>query len=163
VNYGLDDFLLYFPEAELPINISSEYMGMFGQINIPVPEDLIKEYLLDNDPESLYQDGLEIEYIPCFQLPGGKNFKAIVYLKISLMNYEYFLHTFDNAGRTISVKMIATMSSDGNQIKEKTAMIDENNVVWTLEGVSSSHMDFDPSDSLFIGFFIDEKGKIIEK
>ena len=163
MNFSFEDFLSYFPEAELPVNISSEYMNIFGKINTPVPEDMINEFILNGKPRIYGPEEIENEYIACFLLPDTREFKAIVYINISLLNYEYFLHTFDNAGRTISCIAIASLNSDGKQITEKTAMIDDKYQIWTMEGSSGNDHEFDPSESLFVKLYITANGEILEK
>lgn len=151
-------FLSFFPEAELPVNLSSDYFSMFGTLNKPVPELLSKKYIdlaFEEDTDEF------AEIIPCFSLPETENFKGIVYLKISLLNYDFYLHTFDNAGRTIAYKIISSMNSDGSEIHEKAALIDDMLRIWIMEGDNDESNHFDPANSKFISIHVNDKGEIV--
>jgi hypothetical protein len=152
-------FLSFFPEAELPVNLSSDYFSMFGTLNNPVPELLSKKYIylaFENDNDEF------AEIIPCFSLPETENFKGIVYIKISLLNYDFYLHTFDNAGRTIAYEIISSLNSDGSEIHEKAAMIDDLIRIWIMEGDNGESNNFDPANSKFISFHVNDNGEIVE-
>jgi len=152
-------FLSFFPEAELPVNLSSEYFSMFGTLNKPVPELLTKKYL-ESDSTEMADDYTEI--VPCFSLPETENFKGVVYLKISLLNYDFLLHTFDNAGMTIAFSIISSLTSNGTEVHEKAALIDEMLRIWIMEADTGESNNFDPANSKFISFQINDKGEIVE-
>lgn len=152
-------FLSFFPEAELPVNLSSEYFSMFGTLNKPVPELLANKYL-ESDSTEMADDYTEI--VPCFSLPETENFKGVVYLKISLLNYDFLLHTFDNAGRTIAFRIISSLTSNGTEVHEKAALIDEMLSIWIMEADTDESNNFDPANSKFISFQINDKGEIVE-
>lgn len=158
-----EDFLSYFPLIELPVNISSEYFSIFSSFNKPLPWLLTDKFLIDENKDISEEDYSETEYIACFRLNENQNFNAVVYLKISLLTYEYYLHTFDNAGRTISTQVISSLNSDGSIIKETAAMIDESLRIWKMESVSDGSFNFDPANNLFESFYLSESGEIIKK
>lgn len=157
-----EEFLGFFPELDLPVNISSEYLSVFSSMNKPIPLFLTNLFISDENVDAPGESELENEYIACFKLPEKQNFKAIVYLKISLLNYEYYLHSFDYAGRTISSQIISGLSYDGILLKEKAAMIDENLRVWIMEGANDENNDFDPANSKFLSFYLDDAGQILK-
>lgn len=99
------------------------------------------------------------EIIPCFRIEESANYRAIVFLEISLLNYDYYLQTFDLMGNILSYQKISSMNSDGTKIMEKAARIDENLIIWTLS--SEDDNDFDPSNSKFSAYRISEHGTII--
>lgn len=158
-----EDFLSYFPLIELPVNISSEYFSLFSSFNKPLPRLLTDKFLIDENKDISEEDYSETEYIACFRLNENQNFNAVVYLKISLLTYEYYLHTFDNAGRTISTQVISSLNSDGSIIKETAAMIDESLRIWKMESVSDGSFNLDPANNLFESFYLSESGEIIKK
>lgn len=158
-----EEFLTFFPVIELPVNISSEYFSLFSSFNKPLPRLLTDKFLIDENKDLSEEDYSETEYIACFRLNENQNFNAVVYLKISLLTYEYYLHTFDNAGRTISTQVISSLNSDGSIIKETAAMIDESLRIWKMESVSDGSFNFDPANNLFESFYLSESGEIIKK
>lgn len=158
-----EDFLTYFPLIELPVNISSEYFSVFSSFTKPVPEILISKYIMDESRIVAEENDPETEYIACFRINENQNFNAIVYLRISLLNYEYHLHTYDNAGRTISSEVISSLNYDGTFIKETAALIDETLRIWKMEGTSAENSDFDPANTRFESFLINDNGEIIKK
>jgi hypothetical protein len=153
-------FLSFFPKVELPANLSSEYFSMFGTMNKPIPELLAKKYL---ELESTENNDVYTEIVPCFSLPETENFKGVVYLKISLLNYDFLLHTYDNAGRPIAYRIISNMTSNGTDIHEKAALIDDMLRIWIMEADTDESNNFDPAISKFISFHVNDKGEIVEK
>ena len=156
---SFQEFLTYFPEIELPVNISSEYLNIFSNYNKPIPEDFIHTYIISSENSVDLENVIEDEYITCFKIPGTMNFHALVYIKISMLNYDYYLHSFDMAGNSIDSKVIASMHSDGTNIIEKAALIDENHMIWTMRADETE--DFDPAMSKFSGFQLLNNGKVI--
>ena len=179
-----EHFLGFFPEVELPVSISSQYLDIFSNYNKVLPQFLISKYIIGEDivfPDKLVStfnrhkdrevnsdeesndNSWEDEFIVCFKLPESHDFHAVVYLQISLLNYDYFLHTFDSAGRTISKKTISGMNYDGQTITEKAAMIDGDLKIWIMEGIREENDDFKQSSRNLPGYCIDVKGNIIAK
>ena len=157
-----EEFLSFFPEIELPVNISSEYLRVFSSLNKPVPQLLLDKFIPEENIAFPKDPELEAEYISCFRLPENQNFKAVVYLKISLLNYDFYLLTIDNRGQTISKQIISSLRSDGKLIKEKASFIDENLRIWIMEGASDENKYFDPENSKFASFIVNEKGEILK-
>lgn len=178
-----EHFLGFFPEVELPVSISSQYLDIFSNYNKVLPQFLISKYIIGEDivfPDKLVStynrhkdhevnsdeesndNSWEDEFIACFKLPDSHDFHAVVYLKISLLNYDYFLHTFDSAGRTISSIIISGMNSDGQKINEKVALIGEDLKIWIMEATIFENEGIEKSVSDLPGFYIDDKGKILK-
>ncbi|HEB61595.1 MAG TPA: hypothetical protein ENI82_00440 [Bacteroidetes bacterium] len=192
-------FISLFPEVELPVTLSSEYVEIFSKYNKPIPEILIRKYILNEDiyipenidtsyePEHLKEKTANInlkeisldtsleendeentseeypvedEYIACLRLPGVTRFYGLVYLKIGILSYEYILHTYDKNGKTISNQMIASMKVENNVITEHVAMIDEDMIILIMEGDKNIQDNFNPENSHFLSFEIDDDGHI---
>jgi len=177
-----DHFLICFPEIELPVTISSQYFDIFSNYNKVLPQFLINKYIIGEDivfpdkivstydrhknyeihsDEESNDNTEEVEFIACFRLPESADFKAVVYLKISLLNYDYFLHTFDSTGRTISRISISGMNYDGQKITEKAALIEDDLKIWVMEGVKDENASIGQSRPNLPGFYIDNKGNIL--
>ncbi len=194
-----EKFISLFPEVELPVTLSVEYVETFSKYNKPVPEVLIRKYILNEDiyiPEkidssyepdhlkerdakinlkevsldtSVYGEEsekqtkdyeVEDEYIACFRLPRVTLFYGLVYIKIGILTYEYILHTYDKNGKTKSNQIIASMKVENNVIKEHVAMIDEDMIILVMEGEQNLKDNFNPGDSHFLSFEIDDEGHI---
>jgi hypothetical protein len=158
-------FLSLFPEVEMPVTLSSDYFEVFSKNNKPIPEIDIWMFIMNNNakianndvPDDLYED----EFIACLKIPETVKFHAIVYLKIGILKYEYFLHTFDANGKFISKQLIASMTSDGELIKENVAFIDEDLIVLNMEGDSKINENYNPEESNAKSYEINEKGEIL--
>lgn len=159
-------FLSLFPEVEMPVTLSSDYHEIFSKENKPIPEIDIYKYILDDGTKSatneIPDDFYDDEYIACLKIPETVNFHAIVYLKIGILKYEYFLHTYDANGIFISKQLIANMSSDGKTIKENVAFIDEDLIVLNMEGDVNVNENYNPQNSNAKSYEINEKGEILE-
>jgi len=165
MNEDFATFLNLFPEVELPLTLSSDHFSTFSKYNKPIPEVYIQKYILndnsDFEEKELNEDTMDDEYIACFKIPDTLHFVAIVYLKIGLMSYEYYLHTYDEKGKTISKKIIASMTSDGKTIKEHVAFLDEDLVVLMMEGKTEDVNNYNPNDSKANSYLIDDQGNIV--
>ncbi len=102
----------------------------------------------------------DVEYIACFKFPPQKNFYALIFLKIDLMNYQYILQTFDVRGVEIDRKQIAGMEVVENELKENVALIDEDLIILNMKGSQDINEDFDIKESTSFAYEILEDGKI---
>lgn len=198
-NNDFQRFISLFPEIELPVSLSSEYVEIFSKANKPIPEILIRKYIegqeiyipenidssynpfeknkkdskshinlqeieltpaLDEKKENEDSNEVEDEYIACLKLPDTNKFIAVVYLKIGILTYEYFLHTFDFNGKTIDIAKIAGLTIKGDIFEENVAMIDEDHLILIMEGNQQKESEFDPQNSYFLSLEIEDNGKI---
>jgi len=192
-------FISLFPEVELPVTLSNEYLEIFSKYNKPIPEILIRKYILNEDiyiPENIdpsYEPShlkeitpqinlkkisldtsltdeedeeentgypIDDEYIACLRLPRITRFYGLVYIKIGILTYEYILHTYDKNGKTINSQIIASMRIEDNVIKENVALIDEDMIILVMEGDKNIQDNFNPGNSHFLSFEIDDDGHI---
>ena len=105
-------------------------------------------------------DKVEDEFIACLKLPETKKFKGIIYLKIGILSYEYFLHTFDSKGETIDKVKIGGLTIKEEIFNENVVMIDEDFLILIMEGKQDNKTEFDPQSSNFLSLEIDDNGKI---
>jgi len=161
-----EQFVSLFPEVELPITLSSEYFDIFSKYNKPIPELFIYQFIDDDNSKIVNNDFdddlLEDEYIACLKIPELKDFNALVYLRIGILKYEYFLHTFDNNGKLLSKQLIASMTSDGDVIEENVAFIDEDLIILIMEGDTKVDADYSPENSKVKSYEINDIGKILK-
>ncbi len=130
-----EQFSELFPEVELPITLGEDTHLTFSRNNKPFNMAAIKEFIEPLEDE-IFDDTTEA--IPCFKLPGTKDFYALVYWKASLMNYQYSLVTFDKWGELIDKKTIAGTFSDGFQLTQSVATINEKWQIYVASGQSDA-------------------------
>ncbi len=149
-------YLDFFPDVEFPVILSSEYMQIFSKENKPLPEHLSMRFMnkdLDNQENT-------VEYIACFKLPPQKNFHAVIFLEIDIMNYQYILQTFDLRGVEIDRRKIAGMEVVEKELEENVALIDEDLIILNIKGSQDINKEFDLKGSTSFAYEILEDGKI---
>lgn len=140
------DFLEAFPEVELPIALTEDAQAVFSNENKPLSKLMIEEFIvpMDNAIDEF------TEYVPCFRIPQTHDFHAIVYWKGGLLNYEYFLITFDKRGNLIKKKMVAGTQVKGDALLRTVATIKEDWTIASVVGVASAKdsLAYDASTTL---------------
>lgn len=154
----LKHFLDKFPEVELPVTLRDDSHHDFAQTNDPLPAEMIQEYIVHyeaTEPDEL------TEYIACFQLPiEKKDFKAVVYWKAGLLNYDYVLATYDiKIGSMIDKRAIAGTKVVGNSVKLIIALIKEDLSIHIAEGVEQG-AEYDADSTKIRRFEILDNGRI---
>ncbi len=143
---SFQDFLNAFPETELPVDLTEDTQSIFSKENKPLSKQLIEEFIVPID------EGIDefTEYIPCFRIPRTKDFHAIVLWKAGLMNYEFFMITFDKKGNLIEKKMVAGTQVKGDALLRTVTTIKEDWTIASVVGVVSASDDlaYDPATSL---------------
>jgi hypothetical protein len=127
-----DAFLGYFPPVELPFTLGEDTHHLFSSENLPLPALAIAHFILPIE-EMMETDEL-IEFVPCFALPTGTAFHAIVYWKADLLDYQYRLATFNKQGQLVAARTIAGMTYDGEEITQTMASIQEDMVIYMVSG-----------------------------
>lgn len=128
--YSFAQFLQAFPTIELPVTLNEEAHHTFSQVNKPLPSALIEQFLAETlGPVDEYT-----EFIPCFRYTEKDKFHAIVVWKASLLTYEYILMTYDPKGQLLQMEAIAGMTSHGETIWRRMAMISEDLIINVVEG-----------------------------
>jgi hypothetical protein len=153
-------FLKYFPTIELPINLTEASASAFSLNNKPLPILACDQYLapLHKDPA----DGMT-EFVPCVRIPETHDFHAIVYWRARLLEYEFYLVTFDKSGKTISHKRIAGTFKDSNQITHMVATIDSDWIIYIVVGqADQSDMIYNPLSSKSFNLELLATGEIIK-
>lgn len=158
---SIQHLLEYFPEVELPVNLSEDSITTFDKVNEVLPKVLIEHFIIK------WEAGQELdeytEFIPCFKLPDtSEDYHALVYWKGGLLKHEYFLVTIDKTKDTlIARKGIAGIISDGPKIKQSVAQIDEDLIIHIMAGVNLVDNDYDPQNSQAFNMEIMSTGDII--
>ena len=158
-NISFQKFLSFFPEIELPVILTEDAHHEFSKANDALPKRAIEQYILPHE-ELVYDE--YTEYIPCLKIPKTYDFHAVVYFKVSLLIYEYYLATFEKKGKLITKEKIAGMVTHGEEINRAVATIEDDWVIKIVEGsVSSEHQDYKPTDSNAYSMELLPDGQII--
>lgn len=154
-----EHFISKFPEIELPLILSEDVHHDFSNENDPLPLQLIKQYI--SKYETSIQDDMT-EYVPCFQVPmENKTFKAVVYWKAGLLNYDYVLATYDSkTGTMIDKKAIAGTKVVGNAVKRIAAIIKEDLTIHTAEGIEETGKEYEADSSKAKKYQMLDNGRI---
>jgi hypothetical protein len=134
-----EDFLHYFPEVALPVTLTEESYQEHSAAIPPLPVAMIEHFLMSDDEED---DGMT-EYIPCFRLPDTHEYKALVFWRAGLLNYEYILQTYTIDGKgIIDNHVIAGTFVKGTEITQAVARIDPDKMIYTATGVLEEENEF---------------------
>lgn len=137
-------FLSAFPEHDLPISLTEESVMEFERQNDPLPEILVDAYVEAQEGEEYEL----IDYVPCFRFRSTHDFHAIVIWRGDVLKHEYILITFDKEGNQIASSTIAGMRVDGESVLRSVATIEENWMIYVVEGVQTNNdAHYSPSDT----------------
>lgn len=153
------NFLEVFPDVELPIILTEETQSVFSKENSPLSKMMIEQFIIpiDEDVDEF------TEYIPCFKIPKTFDFHAIVFWKGGLMNYQFFLTTFDKKGNLIQKEQIAGTQVKADALLRTVATIEEDWTISSVAGVASANnnLAYDPATTLDSSLELLPDGKII--
>ena len=153
------DFTEAFPEVDLPITLTEDAQAVFSKENTPLSKLMIEQFIVPLD------DAIDefTEYVPCFRIPKTHQFHALVYWKGGLMNYQFFLVTFDKKGNLIQKQAIAGTQVKADSLLRTIATIEEDWTIASVVGVASANDDlaYDPATTLDSTLEILPDGKII--
>ena len=124
-----------FPKAKLPIELTPDAVREFEKKKKPLSVDSISQFLLE-EGEAIDEF---TEFIPCFRLPDTKEFHGLVYWQAGLMEYHYWLATFDKKGNFIEKKRIAGTISGESTFKVAVATITSSWKIEVKEGESAQN------------------------
>ncbi len=121
------EFLLKFPEIELPATLGEDTHHTFSTENEPLTEAMVAAFI--GEPEDEFT-----EFVPCFMVGATEQFVAVVWWKAGLLNYEYFLATFKLDGQPVARRVIASTRASGDSLALMVAHITPELVVYIAEG-----------------------------
>jgi hypothetical protein len=153
----LERILHYFPETELPVLISEDYLSEYELNSDPFPQAFIDEVMMEWEKEI---DEFT-EFIPCVRLPKEEKYEAVIYWKGGLLKYDFILVTLDKKGELISKKSIASTVVNDNIIKKSVASIEPDHIINIVAGQTLDGEDYDASLSKAFAMEILPTGEII--
>ncbi len=148
-----------FPTMSFPVTLHLDAHHDFSKQDKGIRQELLDEYVIpyigENDDEFT-------EYIPCFQLKADTNFIGVVLWRAALLEYEYYIMTYNNAGDLIHQQVIAGMKSDGENIITRIAIIDDDSIIHMVEGLMNEEkeQDYDPLKTREFTFELTSDGYI---
>lgn len=147
IKLSFQDFLAKFPVIELPITLGNETHHLFSRTNQPLNSLFIEKYIVMM--EGIFEDEFT-EIVPCFSIPDTYDFKAIVYWKASLMDYQYIMATFTKEGLPISRKVIGGTYTNGKILAQSISTIDSDWTIHIVTGRSEFGKEYDATKSTAI-------------
>ncbi len=139
-------FLSKFPEVDLPVTLSEDIHFDFSRENDPLSDAMIEEYIRRYETNGeLENDGDLTEYVPCFKLKDGKNYYAVVYWKATLLQYDYFVATYNKIGALIDKRSIAGSVVKNDALIITVATLTADGLIFIAQGSETHSGDFDAS------------------
>ena len=155
----IEDLLGFFPEVELPIEVTEDLVMTAESVNKVLPPAIIEEFLVKWEGGEDFDEFTE--FVPILRIREAEEFHALIYWKGGLMKYEYILVTLDKLGNFITRKSIASTLSDGNTVKKSVSKIDEDMIIHIMAGENQVNGKYDPSKSQAFNMEILHSGDII--
>lgn len=155
----LDDLLGFFPDVELPIEVTESLALTATSVNKVLPSEIIQQFIAKWEGQEEFDEFTE--FVPILQIKEAEDFHALIYWKGGLMKYEYFLITLDKLGNLITRKSISNTISDGVTVKKSVATIDEDMIIHIIAGENLANERYDPSRSQAFNMEILHTGDVI--
>ncbi|MBK8954515.1 MAG: hypothetical protein IPM34_03030 [Saprospiraceae bacterium] len=128
--HSFQDFLSYFPIAELPCTLQYNDLHSYTKSNDPLPDSLLVHYLF---PYLDFEVDEFTEFLPCFQIQYRENCFQLVFWSGRLMHYSFYLITFDPSGNFVAMTEIAGFYSEQSEVFQKMAHINEDSEIYIVE------------------------------
>lgn len=155
----LEDLLDFFPEVELPLEITDDLVITADSVNKVLPAVIIEQFIVKWEVSEEFDEFTE--FVPILRIREAEDFYALVYWKGGLMKYEYILVTLDKNGNLITRRPIASTISDGKTVKKSVSKIDEDMIIHIMAGENDVNGKYDPSRSQAFNMEILHSGDII--
>ncbi|BDS10283.1 hypothetical protein [Aureispira anguillae] len=114
-----ENFLNFFPMVELPYTITSDTQRLISQKCDPLSATWMFNFVLGKD------DVIDeyTEFMPCFSIPGTKDFFAVVFWEAGIEGATYYLTTFSKNGILIDKSKIAGTKYDQDGLYQMVCTI----------------------------------------
>lgn len=157
------NFLNRFEEVELPISIGTETHLDFSSQNNPLPVAMIDKFLIETGVMNELDEFTEL--VPVMKIPQTGDFHAVIAWKAGLMQYEYWIMTFDKMERLIDKRNIAGTKVINNLLLHAVVSITEQWEIHVIQNgrEANDENNFDPTKSLRYQFQLLQDGYIQEE
>jgi hypothetical protein len=155
-----EDWLMRMPLVQTPVTLGEETHQTFTENQLPLAQALIDAFILPYETEGEADEFTE--YIPCFRVEHSGKHQICVYWRVSLLNYTYFIATYDSDGHQVGRALIAGTFVIDNQLVHRVAHLPDALHVLISEGYSDVETNtFDASGSVKTQIKIAENGSIV--
>lgn len=158
-NITIEELLSFFPEVELPVQITEELVMTAESVNKVMPAAVIEAFIVKWEGQEEFDEFTE--FVPVLRLPSTDEFHAVIYWKGGLMRYEYILVTLDTKGNLITRRPVSSTLSDGVTVKKSVATIDEDLIIHIMAGENLANGRYNPENSQAFNMEIMHTGDII--
>lgn len=160
---SFQNFLNRFEEVSLPISIGTETHLDFGTQHLPFPVAMVERFFIETGVMTELDEFTEL--VPVMKIPETGDFHAVIVWKASLLNYEYWLMTFDKMELLIDKKRIGGTKVLDNLLLHAVVSINEQREIHVMENGRdvNDESNFDPQRSLRHQFQLLEDGFIQEE
>lgn len=155
---SFQDLLDKFPKIKPPITLAEDSHHAFCNDNDPLPLAYIHQYFTQ------FEENIDeyTELVPCFQIQGPQQFHALVYWRAKLMNYDYYLITYNLKEEFIERVRIAGTNYKDDKVLISVALIDEDWIIDIVEGIGTTDHEYDPSGSRSYHLELMDSGHILD-
>ncbi|MFT6148213.1 MAG: hypothetical protein ACJAUH_000894 [Saprospiraceae bacterium] len=160
---SFQNFLNRFEEVSLPISIGTETHLDFSSQQNPLPVAMIDKFFIETGVMTELDEFTEL--VPLMKIADTTGFHALIVWKAGLLNYEYWMLTFDDMEQLIDKKSIAGTKVMDNLLLHAVVSINEQREIHVMESGRDVNNEkvFDPTKSLRYQFQLLEDGYIQEE
>ncbi len=133
---GYKSFKTLFPIASLPLKLHPDDHRKYSKDNKPLSNEKAIDFILDENENQLNEFE---EFIACFRIPQTEKIDAFVYWHGDLLNYQYFLVSFNKKGERIEKIPLSGTIVDGSMLKFSITEINNNRefIIYSGEQLAS--------------------------
>ncbi len=157
-----ENFVSRFEEITLPITIGTEtHLDISSQID-PLPVEMIETFILQRTDFPELDEFTEV--VPVMKVADTTDFHALILWRAALLEYEYWLMTYDKRGTFLDKKRIAGTKALKDVLLQAVVTINQDwSILIVQGGVSTTDRSgFDAAKTLNYHYQILEDGHIQE-
>lgn len=133
---SFQNYLSYFPPAELPLTLQYNDLHSYSKTNDPLPDSFLATYLF---PYLDFEVDEFTEFLPCFQIYGTDQNIQLVFWTGRLMHYAFYLIIYEKSERFVALAEIAGFYSNQQEVLQRMAHFNEDSEVYIVETNLSIH------------------------
>ena len=152
---NLTQFVRLFPILEPPLTLTEESIFTFSKENKLINPETAQTYFSQFEKD--YDEGDDIEYVPCFRLSISDKYHSLVYWRASALNYEYYLVNINKKGEMLDRKLISGVIVQSESILRLVVSIDVNYIFFIAGSIAddSDRSSATPTETYSLEVFPD--------
>lgn len=155
---SFEAFLERFDKQELPLQITENTYRQFNELNEPLADIVVSSFI-----KRIGKDEDLAEYVPVMRLPDTESVIGLIFWRAGLMQYDYYLATYSQAGELLDQRCVASTKYDDKHITRSIIKIDEEGLVFVVTGDQSlESKDYEAGSSKHSYFEVLPDGSIQE-